>query len=90
MINLNQHQEYTTKPILRLGFRPFFFASGVIAVISMLMWMIFYPALILVNNANPIDWYAHTSQLFVILSFVGFVLICTPMYFQARLDGQFG
>ena len=59
MINLNQHQKYTTKPILRLGFRPFFFASGVIAVISMLMWMIFYPALILVNNANPIDWHAH-------------------------------
>ena len=59
MINLNQHQKYTTEPILRLGFRPFFFASGVIAVISMLMWMVFYPALILVNNANPIDWHAH-------------------------------
>jgi len=59
MINLNKNTEYTTKPILRLGFRPFFFVSGVIAVAAMLMWMVFYPSLILINNANPIDWHAH-------------------------------
>ena len=59
MINLNQNTNHSTHPILRLGFRPFFFASGVIAVLSMLMWMVFYPAVILINNANPIDWHAH-------------------------------
>ena len=75
MINLDQHQEYATKPILRLGFRPFFFASGVIAVLAMLMWMVFYPLLILINNANPIDWHAH-EMIFAYASAVsvGFLL----------------
>ena len=75
MINLNQNTEYDTKPILRLGFRPFFFASGVIAVLAMLMWMIFYPSLILINNANPIDWHAH-EMIFAYASAVtvGFLL----------------
>lgn len=59
MINLNQDNQYSVAPFLRLGFRPFFFATGVVAVLSMLMWMVFYPSLILINNANPIDWHAH-------------------------------
>ncbi len=59
MINLNQDNQYSVIPFLRLGFRPFFFATGMIAVLSMLMWMVFYPSLILINNANPIDWHAH-------------------------------
>lgn len=59
MINLEQNKHYSVIPFLRLGFRPFFFATGVIAVLSMLMWMLFYPSLILINNANPIDWHAH-------------------------------
>jgi len=59
MINLNQDTNHRVVPFLRLGFRPFFFATGVVAVFSMLMWMVFYPSLILINNANPIDWHAH-------------------------------
>ena len=75
MINLNQNTEHTIKPILRLGFRPFFFASGMIAVLAMLMWMVFYPSLILINNANPIDWHAH-EMIFAYASAVsiGFLL----------------
>jgi uncharacterized protein involved in response to NO len=75
VINLNQNQEYSTKPLLRLGFRPFFFASGVIAIISMLMWMVFFPSFILINNANPIDWHAH-EMIFAYASVVtvGFLL----------------
>ncbi len=59
MINLNQNNQYSTIPFLRLGFRPFFFATGVIGVLSMLMWMLFYPSIMSVNNINPIDWHAH-------------------------------
>jgi len=59
MINLNQNNEYSTIPFLRLGFRPFFFATGLIGVLSMLMWMLFYPSIMPVNNINPIDWHAH-------------------------------
>ncbi len=75
MINLNKNTQYDTSPLLRLGFRPFFFASGMIAIISMLMWMVFYPSLILINNANPIDWHAH-EMIFAYASAVtvGFLL----------------
>ncbi len=75
MINLNQNTEHSTHPILRLGFRPFFFVAGVIAVLSMLMWMVFYPSIILINNANPIDWHAH-EMIFAYASAVtvGFLL----------------
>lgn len=46
-----------------------------IAVLSMLMWMVFYPSLILINNANPIDWHAH-EMIFAYASAVtvGFLL----------------
>ena len=75
MINLNQNNNYSTTPLLRLGFRPFFFASGVIAVLAMLMWMLFYPSIIAVNNANSIDWHAH-EMIFAFASAitVGFLL----------------
>jgi len=75
MINLNQNKSYPTTPLLRLGFRPFFFASGVIAIFAMLMWMLFYPAIIEVNSANPIDWHAH-EMIFAFASAitVGFLL----------------
>ncbi|MBT4315558.1 MAG: NnrS family protein, partial [Candidatus Thioglobus sp.] len=59
MINLNQNNQYSTIPFLRLGFRPFFFATGLIGVLSMLMWMLFYPSIMPVNNINPIDWHAN-------------------------------
>ncbi|SMN16877.1 NnrS protein involved in response to NO [uncultured Candidatus Thioglobus sp.] len=75
MINLNKNTQYDTSPLLRLGFRPFFFASGMIAIISILMWMVFYPSLILINNANLIDWHAH-EMIFAYASAVtvGFLL----------------
>ncbi len=59
MINLNQNQAYSTQPLLRLGFRPFFFASGVIAVVSMLLWVVFYQFSVSVNNVSSSQWHAH-------------------------------
>ena len=75
MIELKQDNRNEIVPFLRLGFRPFFFATGVIAVLSMLMWMVFYPSLILINNANAIDWHAH-EMIFAYASAVtvGFLL----------------
>jgi len=59
MIKLNSENNYTTHPLLRLGFRPFFFASGVIAVVSMLLWILFYQGVLTTNIVTPQHWHAH-------------------------------
>jgi len=75
LINLNQDQSYPTHPLLRLGFRPFFFASGVIAVVSMLFWILFYQGMLDVQNVAPQRWHAH-EMIFAYASavIVGFLL----------------
>lgn len=75
MINLNQNNNHSTTPLLRLGFRPFFLASGVIAVLAMFMWMLFYLSILKINNISPVDWHAH-EMIFAFTSviIVGFLL----------------
>jgi len=75
MLNLNQNKTYLTPPFLRLGFRPFFFAAGVIGVISMLMWIFFYQSIITSNTVSPSQWHAH-EMIFAYASavIVGFLL----------------
>jgi uncharacterized protein involved in response to NO len=48
-------------PILRLGFRPFFLASGVFAIVSMAIWMSSYVYVVEFNflGVSPNLWHAH-------------------------------
>jgi len=48
-------------PVLRLGFRPFFLAAGIFAIVSMLVWMLNY-AFSFETNLSPLSpalWHAH-------------------------------
>ena len=55
----NQDNNYSTPAFVRLGFRPFFFAAGVSAVLAMIMWVLFYPSIITIENTTPSYWHAH-------------------------------
>lgn len=47
--------------LFELGFRPFFSAAGIFAVISMLLWMLMYQASVPLTLAGlePVTWHAH-------------------------------
>ena len=75
MINLNQDVNYPTTPLLRLGFRAFFFAAGIIATLSMLLWVLLYQGLMSTAYLAPQYWHAH-EMIFAYASatIVGFLL----------------
>jgi len=59
--NRTQHHEVNAWALFRLGFRPFFIAAALFAILGMLVWMaelIFYVRL-LPNTVLPIYWHAH-------------------------------
>lgn len=47
--------------VLQMGFRPFFLAAGIYAVIAMLAWMLFYqqPGSLGFLAYSPLHWHAH-------------------------------
>lgn len=52
--------EPSTWPVLALGFRPFFLAAGLLAVLSLLLWLAVLFGLIRAPSYLPgIDWHAH-------------------------------
>ncbi len=75
MIMLPQSNKETVVAFLRLGFRPFFFATGMVAVFAMLLWMMLYPGVVPSSNINPIDWHAHEMIFaYSVAAIVGFLL----------------
>jgi len=66
---------YSTPAFLRLGFRPFFFAAGVVGIIAMIMWVVFYQSILTTQNVTPSQWHAH-EMIFAYASvvIVGFLL----------------
>jgi uncharacterized protein involved in response to NO len=65
MLNIEQEKTGSTSgfglPVLRLGFRPFFLAAGVFAVVAMALWMASYVfAVPLEFSAMPANlWHSH-------------------------------
>lgn len=59
MLNLNQNNTYPVAPFLRSGFRVFFMAAGLIAVVSMILWAMFFHTSILNSSVTPYIWHAH-------------------------------
>ena len=48
--------------LFELGFRPFFLAAGIFAVVSMLLWMLMYQfsvSLPVGGSLSPVTWHAH-------------------------------
>ncbi|WP_428087075.1 NnrS family protein [Candidatus Thioglobus sp.] len=75
MINLNKNTEYQIKPLLRLGFRPFFFASGIVAIVSMVLWLLLYQSIITINVVDASIWHAHEMiYAYASATIVGFLL----------------
>lgn len=66
--------------LLSFGFRPFFFAAGLWAVLSMLLWLAMLRGLLTLPTAfDPVSWHAH-EFLFGYLGAVvaGFLLTAVP------------
>lgn len=64
-------------PVLRLGFRPFFLAAGVFAVLSMAIWMASYVYAIefTFSGISPNLWHAHEMMFGYVMAVVaGFLL----------------
>ena len=64
-------------PVLRLGFRPFFLAAGVFAIIAMAIWMAnyVYSAEFSFSGIPPTLWHAHEMMFgYVIAVVAGFLL----------------
>jgi len=61
MLNIEDNKPTPSFALFELGFRPFFSAAGIFAVISMLLWMAIYVAGIPLVTAqlSPILWHAH-------------------------------
>ena len=75
MIDLNQESNYPTPPLLRLGFRAFFFAAGIIGITSMLIWILLYQGLISSSYVLPQYWHAHEMVFaYASATIVGFLL----------------
>ena len=60
MINIETHAAYGI-PLFRLGFRPFFLAAGIYAVLSVLIWMFVYifGTEYSFSGIAPTTWHAH-------------------------------
>ena len=64
-------------PVLRLGFRPFFLAAGVFAILSMAIWMASYVYAIefTFSGISPNLWHAHEMMFGYVMAVVaGFLL----------------
>ena len=64
-------------PVLRLGFRPFFLAAGVFAIISMAIWMASYVFAVefVFSDIPPNLWHAHEMLFgYVVAVVAGFLL----------------
>jgi uncharacterized protein involved in response to NO len=72
MINLDSNKSFPTSAFLRLGFRPFFFFSGVFSVISMLLWaLVFQQELLPASHIGPNSWHAHE----MVFAYCGAVIV---------------
>jgi uncharacterized protein involved in response to NO len=58
---VDSNKENYGLPVLRLGFRPFFLAAGIFAIISMFIWMLNYVFAVDMGFAGmpPALWHAH-------------------------------
>lgn len=64
-------------PVLRLGFRLFFLAAGIFAVLSMIIWLLNYSFAVEFNFAGlpPVIWHAHEMLFgYVMAVIAGFLL----------------
>ncbi len=64
-------------PVLRLGFRPFFLAAGIFAIVSMAIWMASYanPVAFQFSGLTPNLWHAHEMMFGYTMAVVaGFLL----------------
>ncbi len=74
MVSLEQHK-HKIVPFLRLGFRPFFFAAGLVGVIFMALWLVFFHTHILNLNISVNLWHGHEMVFaYAVAVIVGFLL----------------
>ncbi len=75
MLNIEQNNSEKTTAFLRSGFRVFFMAAGLTAIVSMLLWGIFFHTSLLNSQINTNIWHAHEMIFaYAMAVIVGFLL----------------
>ncbi|KAA0445333.1 MAG: NnrS family protein [Candidatus Thioglobus sp.] len=75
MLNIEQNNSEKTTAFLRSGFRVFFMAAGLTAIVSMLLWSIFFHTSLLNSQINTNIWHAHEMIFaYAMAVIVGFLL----------------
>src|SRR3974390_3516425 len=83
---LHRRREYAGPALFSYGFRPFFFAAGLWAAISLPLWLHqFFGDIVLPTHFAPLDWHIHEMLFgYVAAAVAGFLLTAIPNW-TARL-----
>jgi len=77
---LQRRREYSGRALFSYGFRPFFLAAGLWAMISLPLWLHqFYGDIVLPTHFAPLDWHVHEMLFgYVAAAVAGFLLTAIP------------
>lgn len=80
MIDPKSRRPYAGPALLSLGFRPFFLAGALWAVVAVMLWLPqYFGELTLPNAFQPLDWHAHEALFGYVAAIVtGFLLTAVP------------
>lgn len=80
MSDHNARRRYDGPAVLSLGFRPFFLAGALWAIVAVMLWMPQYFGELTLNMAfQPLDWHAHEALFGYVAAIVtGFLLTAVP------------
>ncbi len=80
MFDPKSRRDYSGPAVLSLGFRPFFLAGALWAVVAVMLWLPQYFGELRLNNAfSPLDWHAHEALFGYVPAIVtGFLLTAVP------------
>ncbi len=80
MTDANSRRLYSGPAFLSLGFRPFFLAGAIWAVVAVMLWLPQYFGELTLRNAfQPLDWHAHEALFGYVAAIVtGFLLTAVP------------
>lgn len=71
---LDSEKEQKILPLFRLAFRPFFLAAGLLSVVSMLLWGLFWAGNVSLASymySNPVWWHSHE----MLFGFTGAIIV---------------
>ncbi|WP_051536937.1 NnrS family protein [Shewanella marina] len=84
--DINEPQSSPAKfALFNLGFRPFFFAGGLFAIVSILLWGAILAGKLSIGAINPLWWHAHELIFgFSVAIIAGFLLTAVPNWTNSK------